>query len=167
MARALPPSFFQAAAENVPEYPPLGRSRAGPTSASSAAASLDCRRRCISPPGADVVLIEAERIASGASGRNGGQIHSGLRRDVIWLEQRFGFERARILWDMAEEAKALVRGLIVRYMIACDLRSGVIETLHKASLIQDAAELVKTLSERYGLRPGNAARPTGDDRGAW
>ena len=99
--------------------------------------------------GADVVLIEANSIASGASGRNGGQIHSGLRRDVIWLEEKFGFERAKILWDMAEEAKALLRALIIRYAIACDLRAGVIETLHKASLLPDAAELVKALNERF------------------
>src|SRR5918992_601702 len=56
--------------------------------------------------GADVVVLEADRIASGASGANGGQIHSGQRRDVLWLERRFGFDRARILWEMAEEAKA-------------------------------------------------------------
>jgi gamma-glutamylputrescine oxidase len=150
MPRALPPSFFRLQAENVPEYPPLEVSRradvcivGGGFTGLSAALHL-------AAAGADVVLIEANEIASGASGRNGGQIHSGLRRDVIWLEEKFGFERARILWDMSEEAKALLRGLIVRYMIACDLRSGVIETFHKASLLKDAAELVRTLSERFG-----------------
>ena len=34
-------------------------------------------------------------------------------------------------------------------MIACDLRAGVIETLHKASLLADAAELVETLQKRF------------------
>jgi gamma-glutamylputrescine oxidase len=150
MPRALPPSFFRLSAENVPEYPPLEGSRrtdvcvvGGGFTGLSAALHL-------AEAGADVVLVEANEIASGASGRNGGQIHSGLRRDVIWLEEKFGFERARLLWDMSEEAKALLRSLIVRYMIACDLRAGVIETLHKASLLKDAEELVKTLSERFG-----------------
>ena len=35
---------------------------------------------------------------------------------------------------MAEEAKALVRALIVRFAIPCDLRAGVIEALHKPAL---------------------------------
>ena len=96
------------------------------------------------------MLIEADRIASGASGRNGGQIHSGLRRDVIWLEEHFGLKRAREFWSMSEEAKALLRGLIVRFAISCDLRAGVIETQHKASFMPDAAELVRVLRERFG-----------------
>ncbi len=150
MARAFPPSFFQLAAGGSPEYPPLDGSRkadvlivGGGFTGLSAAIHL-------AEAGADVVLIEADRVASGASGRNGGQIHSGLRRDVIWLEERFGLSRAREFWNMAEEAKALVRSLIVRFAIACDLRAGVIETQHKKALMPEAAELVRTLTERFG-----------------
>ena len=88
--------------------------------------------------------------ADGASGRNGGQIHSGQRQDQLWLEQKFGFERAKILWDLAEEAKALVRQLIVRFAIPCDLKPGVIEAQHRNSLMREAAELVEALTTRYG-----------------
>ncbi len=150
MARAFPPSFFRLAAGDAPEYAPLDGSRkadvlvvGGGFTGLSAAIHL-------AEAGADVVLIEADRVASGASGRNGGQIHSGLRRDVIWLEQHFGLKRAREFWNMAEEAKALVRGLIVRFAISCDLRAGVIETQHKAALMPDADELVRVLRDRFG-----------------
>jgi gamma-glutamylputrescine oxidase len=150
MARAHQPSYFRLAATNVPEYPQLDGSRkadvcvvGGGYTGLSAAIHL-------AESGADVVLVEAERIAGGASGRNGGQIHSGQRRDVLWLEQRFGFERAKLLWDLAEEAKALVRSLIVRFAIHCDLRAGVIEAQHKASLMPEAAKLVAALNSRYG-----------------
>jgi gamma-glutamylputrescine oxidase len=150
MARALPPSFFQLAAGDVPGYAPLDGSRradvcvvGGGFTGLSAAIHL-------AEAGADVVLLEAERIAAAASGRNGGQIHSGQRRDVLWLEKRFGFDRAKLLWDMAEEAKALLRTLIVRFAIRCDLRSGVIEAQHKPALMRDAARLVEALSTRYG-----------------
>ncbi len=47
------------------------------------------------------------RVGWGASGRNGGQLHSGQRRDQDWLEARFGRDDARRLWTLAEEAKAL------------------------------------------------------------
>jgi gamma-glutamylputrescine oxidase len=149
MARAHPPSFYRLAATAVPEYPPLDGSRkadvcvvGGGYTGLSAAIHL-------AEAGADVVLLEADRIASGASGQNGGEIHSGQRRDVLWLEERFGFERAKLLWDMAEEAKALVRALIVRFAIPCDLRPGVIEAQHKPSLMAEAAELVEALRGRY------------------
>ncbi len=149
MARAFPPSFFRLSAGDVPTYAPLDGSRradvcivGGGFTGLSAAIHL-------AEAGADVVLIEADAIASGASGRNGGQIHSGLRRDVIWLEERFGFQDAKTFWDMSEEAKALLRSLIVRFAIPCDLRSGVIEALHKPSLLPDAQKLVRALTDRF------------------
>jgi gamma-glutamylputrescine oxidase len=148
--RAFPPSFFRLAAGTVPEYPPLDGSRqadvcivGGGFTGLSAAIHL-------AEAGADVVLIEADRIASGASGRNGGQIHSGLRRDPLWLERRFGFARAKEFWDLGEEAKALLRSLVVRFVIACDLRPGVMETLHRPSLLPEAGLLVEALRGRFG-----------------
>lgn len=99
--------------------------------------------------GHDVVVLEAERVGWGASGRNGGQLHSGQRRDVDWLEARFGLEEARRLWALAEEAKAALHGLISRHGIACDYRPGLIHAVHKRrSLAEEAAYVVK-LRERY------------------
>ena len=42
-------------------------------------------------------------------------------------------ETARLMVEVAEEAKALVRGLIARHGIACDLRPGVISAACRAS----------------------------------
>src|SRR5262245_14120308 len=67
--------------------------------------------------GIDVALIEAHRVGWGASGRNGGQLHSGQRRDQDWLEDTLGRDDAHHLWKLAEEAKALVKGLIARHGI--------------------------------------------------
>jgi gamma-glutamylputrescine oxidase len=150
MLKALPPSFFKLAAGEVPQYPPLDGSRRADVCVVGGGYTGLSAALHLAEGGADVVLIEASEIASGASGRNGGQIHSGLRRDVIWLEKKFGFERARTFWNLSEEAKALIRSLVVRFAIPCDLRAGVIETQHKASLMKDAAELVETLSKRFG-----------------
>jgi gamma-glutamylputrescine oxidase len=169
-APQFPPSLFRLTAGETAGYPPLAGSRkadvcivGGGYTGLSAAIHL-------AEAGADVVLVEADEIAGGASGRNGGQIHSGQRRDVLWLEKRFGFERARELWDAAEEAKALVRALIVRFAIPCNLRSGVIEALHKASLMEETEELVEVLTSRYGyahasvLDRAETAAATGSER---
>lgn len=150
MPRVLPPSYFQLSAGEIPQYAPLEGSReadvcivGGGFTGLSAAIHL-------AEAGADVVVVEAGRVGGGASGRSGGQIHSGQRRDVLWLEKRFGFQRARLLWDMAEEGKALVRTLILRFAIPCDLRSGVIEALHRPALLPEAARQVEALVTRYG-----------------
>ena len=99
--------------------------------------------------GVDVVLLEAGRVGSGASGRNGGQLHSGQRRDQGWLEKRVGREDARALWDMAEEAKALVLDLIRRHGIDAQFRRGLIEPVHKARLVAKARADVRRLREEY------------------
>ena len=56
-----------------------------------------------------------KRVGWGASGRNGGQLHSGQRRDQDWLEAHLGRDDAQRLWRLAEEAKALTKGLIARH----------------------------------------------------
>lgn len=150
MPRTFPPSWYRLSLADIPEYSPLDGSRSADVCIVGGGYTGLSAALHLAEAGADVVLVEAGRIADGASGRNGGQIHSGQRQDQLWLEQKFGFERAKILWDLAEEAKALVRQLIVRFAIPCDLRAGVIEARHRNSLMREAAELVEALSTRYG-----------------
>jgi gamma-glutamylputrescine oxidase len=97
----------------------------------------------------DVVLLEAERIGFGASGRNGGQVGSGQRKEVPELEAQFGYERTRQLWDFAEAAKTEIRERVAKHAIDCDLQYGQIEAIHKKAYIGEVAELVETLAERY------------------
>ncbi|MBA3520840.1 MAG: FAD-binding oxidoreductase [Rhizobiales bacterium] len=149
MPRAFPPSFYRLAAGDVPAYSSLDGSRRADVCVIGGGFTGLSAALHLAEAGADVVLVEAGEVAGGASGRNGGQIHSGQRRDVLWLEKRFGFERAKRLWDMAEEAKALVRALIERFAIPCELRAGVIEALHKPALIPESAVLVEALRSRY------------------
>lgn len=83
--------------------------------------------------GYQVVLLEAERIAWGASGRNGGQCSVGQRQSQEVLEEKFGLDEARRLWDLGVEAVDLVRELIGRYEISCDLKRGNLQAAAKSS----------------------------------
>ena len=71
--------------------------------------------------GLSVVLLEGGRIGWGASGRNGGQIIPGLRKGAAELIRLYGLERAKALFDLALEARALVLERIARHHIDCDL----------------------------------------------
>src|SRR5690606_25958657 len=102
--------------------------------------------------GMRVVLLEAQRVGWGASGRNGGQIGSGQRRDQAWLEARLGRARAHVLWEMAEEGKALLRGLVARHGIDCDLRPGVISAACRAGEVAGWHAEAETLARDYGYR---------------
>jgi gamma-glutamylputrescine oxidase len=74
--------------------------------------------------GYEVVLLEAQRVGWGASGRNGGQLGSGHSKLQPTLVERYGADTARVLWDLAEDAKALVKGLIDEHQIDCDYAPG-------------------------------------------
>ena len=107
-----PASYYAATAADLAPFAPLqGATRAdvcvvgGGYTGLSAALHLAQR-------GFDVVLLEAHRVGFGASGRNGGQVGSGQRQDQVWLEAAVGREQAHRFWDLAEEAKALVKSLI-------------------------------------------------------
>ncbi|MDQ2859381.1 MAG: FAD-binding oxidoreductase [Pseudomonadota bacterium] len=73
--------------------------------------------------GLKVVLLEGGKVGWGASGRNGGQMIPGLRKGAVELVRAYGSERARALFDLSLEARALVLGLIERHGIACDLKA--------------------------------------------
>jgi gamma-glutamylputrescine oxidase len=98
-----------------------------------------------------VVLLEAHRIGWGASGRNGGQVNTGMRLDQPALEEKYGRETARRLWAVAVQAVDLVKGLIAEHGIDCDFRPGVIHSSHRPGDAGHFADLVETMRTGYGV----------------
>ena len=68
--------------------------------------------------GLSVVLLEARRIAWGASGRNGGFVSPGFSLGSAALTKRLGLERARQLYALSNDGVGLVRRRIADYEIA-------------------------------------------------
>jgi len=101
--------------------------------------------------GRSVILLEANRLGWGASGRNGGQVHSGQRRDPLWLEETVGKDDARKLWDLSEAAKDLVRARIARHTIACDWTDGLIGAAHTEAALDDERAMVEHMASVYGV----------------
>jgi len=144
-----PESYYVATAVGITEHPTLqGAERAdvcvigGGFTGLSAAINL-------AEQGLDVVLLEAERIGFGASGRNGGLIGSGQRKDALEMEAQFGYERSKQFWGLAEAAKAEIRMRVAKHDIECDLQYGQLEGVHKKSYVGHAARYAEALENRY------------------
>ena len=97
--------------------------------------------------GFDVALIEAHRVGFGASGRNGGQLGSGQRQEVDWLEKHLGRDAARRLWQLAEEAKALTRDLAGQAGVP--VHDGVAHACRSEDEVDHARKLADLLATHY------------------
>ncbi|RED49963.1 NAD(P)/FAD-dependent oxidoreductase [Aestuariispira insulae] len=100
--------------------------------------------------GYSVVLLEGQRLGWGASGRNGGLVCTGQRKDQAELEELVGMEDARLLWDYSEEAKRVQKALIDKYQIPCDYKPGILTCAYKKSHVPELAEHAEHLNKHYG-----------------
>lgn len=147
---AYPQSWYAATAHGLAPFPTLDGGRhadvcivGGGYTGLSAALHL-------SQAGLDVVLLEAHRVGFGASGRNGGQLGSGQRMTQDALSRLMGEAEADSLWTLAEDAKALVKGLIDRHKIDCDLKPGIALTGASTGEVDDLHQYADLISTRFG-----------------
>ena len=99
--------------------------------------------------GVSVALVEQHRFGDGASGRNGGQLGTGQRGWVEEFEAEFGFERAMLLFDIAEAAKAHLLSFAKEQNIDIDYAQGQLSVVHKASYLKDYQAHPEQMA-RYG-----------------
>jgi gamma-glutamylputrescine oxidase len=101
--------------------------------------------------GYTVALLEANRVGWGASGRNGGQVNTGMRLPQTDLEDMFGRQRAHDFYHFAEEAVARVKDLVTRHGIDCGLKPGVIHASHRKRYVEHERDYVRLMTEDYGV----------------
>ncbi|QGX41360.1 NAD(P)/FAD-dependent oxidoreductase [Permianibacter aggregans] len=118
------PSWYAASANSFPSLPSLDGDRnvdvciigAGMT---GCAAALDLAER-----GYKVLVLEAERVGWGASGRSGGQFIHDYACGNQTLQRLVGKTQARQHWQLSIEALVLLRKRVADHGIDCDLRDG-------------------------------------------
>ena len=99
--------------------------------------------------GMDVILLDAQRVGFGASGRNGGQIASGQRNDQDELEKLVGLDDAKKLFAIAQEANQLVRDLSAD-MPDAQVLDGIIHACHRKRYVADEHEYAEKMARDYG-----------------
>ncbi len=144
------PTWYEATANPRPDCPPL----AGDAEAdicivgggfTGVSAALELAQR-----GYKAVLLEAERIGYGATGRNGGQANTGLRCGAAMLIERFGLAEAKRLWSVAQEAHALIGERIAKHRIDCQRRLGTLGASLRADYRDDVDREVAAMVEHFG-----------------
>ena len=145
-----PPSWYAATATPSDPHPTLkGEHKADVCVIGAGYTGLSAALH-LAQAGRRVILLDAQRVGFGASGRNGGQLGSGQRVEQDGLEKMLGPDHAATLWKMGEEAKALVKDLIAEHQIDCHLKPGVAWTASSDRDVRHLHEYADHLRNRYG-----------------
>jgi gamma-glutamylputrescine oxidase len=144
------PSWYAATAHRLPDFPALlGETRSDVCVVGGGYAGLSAALH-LAQAGLDVVLVEANRVGWGASGRNGGQLSYGPRADIRDIEALVGPDDARNVWDISTEATRLTKRLISEHAIACDLRPGHLEAAWRPADARRDEAYAAHVRARYG-----------------
>ena len=143
-------SYYAATARAAPLRPPLGEALSADVCVvgggfTGVSVALNLAER-----GYQVVLLEAQRIGWGASGRNGGQICGGIAGGMSRVASALGKEEARRIFAMAEEGKAIIRERVARHGIDCDLKWGYLDAAIKPRHLEGMAQMAERWQRDYG-----------------
>lgn len=151
-----PQSYYAATAIGAHERAPLAEDIAVDVCVIGAGFTGVSAALHLAERGARVCLIDGKRVGWGASGRNGGQIHTGFRIDQTDLEKIVGDSTARELWNLSEEAKADIAARIAHHRIACEPKRGLIYAAWKRSHAAGLAKYASHLRDKYGYLAARA-----------
>ncbi|MGF6607159.1 gamma-glutamylputrescine oxidase [Paraburkholderia sp. WSM4175] len=114
-------SFYEATVTRSSAYAPLnGRRSAHVCIVGGGLAGLSTALGLAERGVEDVVVLEAQQVGFGASGRNGGFVFGGYSLDCADLLKTLGPTRGRELYALTTDAVELMRKRIARYRIDCD-----------------------------------------------
>lgn len=143
-------SYYAASAGAFPRQPPLTETVTADVCVvgggfTGLAAALACAEK-----GLQTVLVEADRIGNGASGRNGGQMIPGLNAYAHDLISLLGRADAEALYRLAASARDRVHARIVQHSIDCDLRPGHVHLAARKSDMDSFAREAEFANELLG-----------------
>ncbi len=140
-------SWYEATAGRGPALPPLEGDIEADVCVVGAGLSGCSTALHLARRGYKVVLLEAERVGYGASGRSGGQLIPGWACGMAKLAAQLGSADAKRLWDFSIEGVELTRELVEQNRIDCDLAWG---HMHVGIKPRQREELLEWQREQEG-----------------
>ena len=143
-------SYYVDSANNKNDYPELKGEISADVCVIGAGFTGMSAALHLAEKGYSVALLEAARVGWGASGRNGGQVCQGHNMGHEDLIAKVGREAADALWDMSLESVDLVKELIHKHNIQCDLKQGVLHVAAKPGHCEEMQKSVDYKQEVLG-----------------
>ena len=140
-------SWYEATARRDAPLPPLEGDIQADVCVVGAGLSGCSTAMHLAQRGYKVVVLEAERIGYGASGRSGGQIIPGWAGGMDKIAAQLGKGDAKRIWDFSIEGVDMTRELIQQNQIDCDLAWG---HMHVALKPRHRQELLDMQREQEG-----------------
>jgi len=117
--------------------------------------------------GVKPVVLEARTVADAASGRNAGFLLAGVAENFVAATRRYGDDRALRIWRFTRHNQELVREIVARENIACDLAwngsAQIAGDDEEWSEVRDSADRLRKESVRVRIVPEERAAIYEDD----
>src|SRR6266576_245026 len=111
--------------------------------------------------GAKVVVLEARTVADAASGRNAGFLLAGVAENFVAAARRYGEDRALRIWRFTRRNQELVREIVARDSIACELAwngsAQIAGDDEEWAEVRESADRLKGAAVRIRLAPDERA----------
>jgi gamma-glutamylputrescine oxidase len=143
-------SYYAASAHSAPDRPPLSGEIEADVCVVGGGIAGCATALFLAERGYKVVLLEGHRIAYGASGRSGGQAIVGYACSQDKLVAQVGRDDARRMFDISVEALDLIKALVAKHGIDCDLHWGHLHTAIKPRQAADLRAWQDELVNDYG-----------------
>ncbi|WP_427977178.1 NAD(P)/FAD-dependent oxidoreductase [Agarivorans sp.] len=143
-------SYYAASANLQLDYPQLQGEQQADVCVVGAGITGATTALELAEKGYKVILLEAERVGWGASGRSGGQAIFGWAAEQSTLEKLMGKDDAKTMWDLSVESLAVTKENIQKHNIDCDWQDGQMHVAVKPRQVKELNFWLRQLRDDYG-----------------
>lgn len=142
-------------------YPPLEKDTSADVVIVGAGIAGIATAYHLTQAGVKPVVVEARTVAEAASGRNAGFLLAGVADNFVVAARRYGDDRAMRIWRFTRHNQELVRDIVERERIACDLAwngsAQIAGDDEEWAEIRESADRLKKEGVRVRLTPDDRA----------
>ena len=143
-------SYYAASANPAPSHPVLESDVEADVCVVGGGIAGSSTALHLAERGYRVVLLEAKRIGWGASGRSGGQALVGYASGQQKIVDQVGEANAKALWDITVESMTLIKELVQKHSIDCDLHWGQMHVAIKPRQRRELLAEQRELQDKLG-----------------